>query len=124
MTFEEFRDLLHQQSDEQLLAPCLHDDTVPYVFEPRPEAWDAFRDEFVSGLSVSRSSIRVVGSGRFGFSMKPGHHFKRFGDTSDIDVVVVDPDLFDELWLALLESAYPRPPISSTLGGWLGKRRN
>ena len=124
MTFEEFRDLLHQQSDEQLLAPCLHDDTVPYVFEPRPEAWDAFRDEFVSGLSVSRSSIRVVGSGRFGFSMKPGHHFKRFGDTSDIDVVVVDPDLFDELWLALLEAAYPRPPISSTLGGWLGKRRN
>jgi hypothetical protein len=124
MTSEEFRDLLQRHSDSQLLEPCLHDDRAPYVFEPRPEAWDTFRDELVSGLGVSRADIRVVGSGRFGFSMNPGHSLKAFGDTSDIDVVIVNADLFDRLWLALLEAAYPRPPITNKLGGWLARRRN
>ncbi|MFY9555998.1 MAG: hypothetical protein WAV47_14910 [Blastocatellia bacterium] len=80
----------------------------------------------LSHLSVSREDIRVVGSGRFGFSMKPGHNLRRFRDTSDIDVVIVNPDLFDQLWLAVLAAAYPRPPITNRnrLGGWLATRRN
>jgi hypothetical protein len=75
-------------------------------------------------LGASRDDIRVVGSGRFGFSLKPGGNLKRFADTSDIDVVVVSASLFDELWMALLEAAYPRPPITERLGGWLGRRRS
>lgn len=126
MTSAEFRDLVQQQSDLQLLDPCLHDDRAPYVFQPKPGAWDTFRDELVSELDVSRADIRVVGSGRFGFSMKPYFNLKSFDDTSDIDVVIVNPELFDQLWLALLDAAYPRPPITQTLavGGWLQKRRN
>ena len=124
MTTEEFRDLLQQQSDPQLLSPCLHDDRTPYVFEPQPAAWDTFRDELVSGLAVSRPDIRVVGSARFGFSTKPGRNLREFSDTSDIDVVIVSPSLFDQLWLALLDAAYPRPPIAQKLGGWLQTRRN
>lgn len=124
MTSEEFRDLLDQQSDEQLLEPCLRDDLPPYVFEPRPEAWDAFRDQLVAELDVARADIRVVGSGRLGFSLKPGRNLRSFGDTSDIDVVIVNPGLFDELWVALLEAAYPRPPITETFGGWIRTRRN
>jgi hypothetical protein len=123
MTSAEFRDLVQQQSDLQLLDPCLHDDRAPYVFQPKPGAWDTFRDELVSELDVSRADIRVVGSGRFGFSMKPWQNFKRFADTSDIDVVIVNAILFDQLWLALLEAAYPRPPITEQFGGWLKKRR-
>ena len=123
MTSEEFRTLLQQQSDQQLLDPCLHDDRAPYVFQSRPQSWDAFRGELASGLYVSRSDIRVVGSGRFGFSMKPGYNLRSFSDTSDIDVVIVNADLFDQLWLALLAAAYPRPPVTNELGGWLDKRR-
>ena len=125
MTSEEFRDLLPQQTDIQLLDPCLRDDQTPYVFQPRPTAWDTFRNELVSKLSISRNDVRVIGSGRFGFSMKPGNNFKRFADTSDIDVVIVNAVLFDQLWLALLEAAYPRPPITEMprVGGWLRKRR-
>ena len=123
MNSAEFLILLEQQTDLQLLARCLHDDSAPYVFEPNPGGWDIFRDELVSGLGVSRSDVRVVGSGRFGFSMKPGHGLKNFADTSDVDVVVVNANLFDELWLALLEAAYPRPPIAQRLGGWLERRR-
>lgn len=124
MTTEEFRELLQQRTDVQLLDPCLHDDEAPYVFQPKPAAWDSFRDELVALLGVSRAEVRVVGSGRFGFSIKPWNKFKRFGDKSDIDVVIVNANLFDQLWLALLDAAYPRPPITDKLGGWLEKRRN
>lgn len=107
-----------------MLGPCLHDDFVPFVFQPREDRWDAFRDELVSGLGVSRADIRVIGSGRFGFSLRPGRNLKIFADTSDINVLVVNASLFDQLWAALLEAAYPRPPITEHLGGWLSKRRN
>lgn len=124
MTSDEFRVLLQEHSDQQLLDPCLRETQPPFVFEPKPDAWDSFRDELVSHLSISRADIRVVGSGRFGFSLKPGHNLRSFRDTSDIDVVIVNPGLFDQLWLALLAAAYPRPPITSKLGGWLGRRQN
>jgi len=122
MNTAEFRELVQQKTDVELLEPCLHNEVTPYVFEPQPAAWDSFRDELVAGLGVARADIRVVGSGRLGFSMKPGHSLRAFRDTSDIDVVVVKPEVFDRLWLALLAAAYPRPPNIQLAGGWLKKR--
>jgi len=55
--------------------------------------------------------------------MKPGRNLKSFSDTSDIDVVIVNNELFDRLWIALLEAAYPREWIPQRLGGWLRARR-
>jgi hypothetical protein len=123
MTAEEFRKLLNEQSDAQMLGPCLHDDRAPYVFEQRPAAWDAFRDELVEELHIARPDIRVVGSARLGFSTKPWNNLREFRDKSDIDVVIVHPDLFDQLWLALLSAAYPRGSAVSKYGG-LQQRRN
>jgi hypothetical protein len=124
MTPDDFRQLLTQQSDAELLEPCLRDEGTPYVFDTKPEAWNIFRDELVGRLGVSRNEIRIVGSGRFGFSMKPGLNLRDFRDTSDIDVAVVNAALFDQLWLLILDAAYPRPPITSRIGGWLETRRN
>lgn len=124
MTSEEFRQLLQERSDVQLLDPCLHDEEAPYVFQANAAAWESFRDELATLLGVGRSDVRIVGSGRFGFSLKPWNNFKGFGDKSDIDVVIVNANLFDELWVALLDAAYPRSPILEKLGGWLQKRRN
>lgn len=124
MKAQDFRQVLDDQTDAELIGPCLYEEIIPFVFEPNPVRWDAFRDEFVSRLQVSRSDIRIVGSARFGFSMKPDRNLKSFEDRSDIDVVVVNEKLFDELWYALLAAAYPRYPVTSELGGWLKKRRN
>jgi hypothetical protein len=124
MSPDEFRELINQKTDSELLGLCLHDEVAPYVFEPTPAAWELFRGNLGSQLGVSRTDVRVVGSGRLGFSMKPGQNLRNFRDTSDIDVVVVNAESFDELWYALLDAAYPRPPISTTLGGWLKERRN
>jgi hypothetical protein len=124
MNAQDFRQDLDALTDAELIGPCLREEIVPFVFEPNPPNWDRFRDEFVTRLQVSRSDIRVVGSARFGFSMKPDRNLKTFGDRSDVDVVVVNERLFDDLWHALLIAAYPRPPVSNELGGWLKQRRN
>lgn len=123
---DEFRQLLEDHTDAQLLEPCLHDQAPPYVFEPKPEAWDTFRDELVGRLGVTRADIRIVGSGRLGVSLRPGNALRPFSDRSDIDVVVVSPELFDQLWLSMLEAAYPRPPVTDIVhfGGWLQHRRD
>src|SRR5207244_1818199 len=83
MNSDEFRQLIHERSDAQLVGLCLQNDLTPYAFEPSPASWDAFRDSLVSSFNIERTDIRVVGSARFGFSLKPGQNLKRFGDTSD-----------------------------------------
>lgn len=127
MTPEEFRQLLGEQSDAQLLGPCLLADDPPYVFDPKPDAWNVFRDELVNRLGITRAEIRIVGSARFGFSMKPGHNLRGFRDNSDIDVVIVNAEMFDQLWASMLDAAYPRGWAMTQLaklGGWLETRRN
>src|SRR5262245_4861417 len=97
---------------------------MPYVFEPKPSLWDTFRVEVATELGISRTDMRIVGSGRFGFSMTPGRNFDRFTDQSDIDLIIINPHLFDHLWVALLEAAYPRGEAVARLGGWLTNRRD
>src|SRR5580658_4964024 len=99
MTADEFRALLASRSDSDLLGPCLHDEDAPYLFETHPAAWSGFRASIVEALGVSARDIRIVGSARFGFSLKPGQNFRGFRDTSDVDVVIVNADLFDQLWV-------------------------
>ena len=124
MNADDFRALAGEKTDKELLRTCLQDDITPYVFELKPMAWNTFRDEIAPQLRVSNGDIRVVGSGRLGFSLKPYNNLARFTDKSDIDVVIVNPDAFDELWLSLLHAAYPRSPLTDKLGGWLRDRRN
>ncbi len=124
MTAEEFRGRLATSNDAALVGLCLRDEVVPFVFEPRPEAWDVFRDVVVSAFGGSRADITVIGSGRLGFSLKPDRNLSAFTQRSDIDLIVVNAGLFDALWLALLNAAYPRPPITDRLGAWLRERRN
>jgi len=125
MTPDEFRQLLTQQTDQELLGPCLYGNETPYVFEPAPPAWDTFRALLVAQLGVAQQEIRVVGSARFGFSTAPGNNLRAFDDGSDIDLIVVNADLFDQLWIALLVAAYPRRPITQTrsVGDFLQERR-
>src|SRR4051794_5372730 len=111
MTTDEFRSLLEIATDAVLLDTTLHSDAAPFVFDVDPPKWDAFRLDLAERLDIEVADIRVVGSGRFGFSLAPQKEFRAFTDTSDIDVVVVNAERFDELWCRILRAAYPRPPV-------------
>jgi len=124
MTSDQFRNLLDVSSDADLLGPCLNDDLTPYVFGARTDIWTDFRDEIAGELGIPPAHVRIVGSARLGFSLKPGANLRRFGDTSDVDVIVMNANLFDYVWLSLLDAAYPRPPATQLVGGWLQNRRD
>lgn len=123
MSPTEFRQIFATKTDDELLGPCLRDDLTPYAFEPKPATWSAFRSDLSADLGIAVTDITVVGSARLGFSLKPSNNLKAFSDKSDIDVVIVNANLFDELWYALLRAAYPRPPVTEEFGGWLATRR-
>jgi len=118
MKADEFREMLRVTTDQALLDVCLRADDVPYICNDVTK-WLAFRQEMVRGVDgLAEADIRVVGSARFGFSLKPRNHLRQFTEESDIDVVVVSEVLFDWLWIALLVAAYPRMAANRGIGGW------
>jgi hypothetical protein len=123
MTSDEFKHLLAETNDTNMLGPVLRDELVPYVFETEPARWDAFKAQVSGALAVAAADMTVVGSGRFGFSLKPDNNLRAFQDDSDVDVVIVNPDLFDNVWHNLLRAVYPRPPQMNAVGGWLRARQ-
>ncbi|SRR6266496_4597109 len=124
MTPAEFRELLESTSDEGLLPHVLHNDITPYVFGSRTDNWNDFRSEIANDLGIQGADVRVIGSARLGFSLKPGTNLRKYSDSSDVDVIVINANLFDYVWTALLEAVYPRYPATEWVGGWLRQRRD
>ena len=58
------------------------------------------RSEVAEHFQLHPNEVLVVGSAKLGFSIAPHKRYRHFGDESDIDVVLVSPSLFDEIWAA------------------------
>ncbi len=58
----------------------------------------ALKKHISSHFDVSESQVIVVGSAKMGFSLSPKKLYRRFNDSSDIDVVIVSSELFDAVW--------------------------
>lgn len=56
------------------------------------------REQVCEHFQVGYNEIIMVGSGKLGFSIKPARRFKLFNDKSDIDIAVVSPKLFENVW--------------------------
>jgi hypothetical protein len=119
ITAADLKTLILKAEEAKLTALCLLDADAPYVFNNNEKGWADFQGELANGLPIKPEDVRIVGSGRHGFSLKPGKGLRPFQDTSDVDVVVVNEGLFDTLWLSVLQVAYPRPPTPMPIGGWL-----
>jgi hypothetical protein len=74
----------------------------PYAFRAHPEAYDKFRDELALRLGVGCETISLIGSARLGFSLNKARLLTPFSDQSDIDIVIVTSEMFDEAWIELL----------------------
>ena len=59
----------------------------------------AVADQF----EIHPNEIIVVGSAKLGFSIAPTKRYRPFGETSDIDVAIVSPLLFDDVWHEVLQ---------------------
>ena len=120
----EFKDLLRSWPLEDIVDRHVFEGT-PYVFRDPPEAFDALRHHLSSRLGLAEENFVVVGSAKMGFSLSPDTFPRQFSDDSDIDVLVVDPALFDRVWFTMLDWHYPRRRVrlDGVEGQWTGTRR-
>lgn len=98
---------------------------LPFVFRQSPQTFDVLKKHLASELRVDLGSISVVGSARLGFSLNPDNFPRQFSDTSDIDILIVDTNLFDEVWTTLLRWNYPRRlvKLGKADNQWIYERR-
>ena len=48
--------------------------------------------------AIDYNNVIIVGSGKLGFSIKPNKRYVEFGEDSDIDIAIISPKLFEEIW--------------------------
>jgi len=101
---------------------------VPFVFRDDPSEFEALKAHLAGRLAVPAAQIFVVGSAQVGYSLAP-HKFRApLTDASDIDVVVVSAERFDQAWHSMIAWGHPiRDPNSPTKPlrnerTWLGRQ--
>lgn len=88
-------------------------DLEPYIFKDSKvisNDYFEFLYMFSKLLNVSPHNIMIAGSARTGFSLntstKKQRFLKNFNEESDIDLVVVSPDLFHTFWREFTIASY------------------
>jgi hypothetical protein len=81
---------------------------TPYVFESNPEVWTHARSQLAASLTSCEDNIYIVGSAKMGYSLAPRKFGRPFAPESDIDVVVIDSNLYDTMWTSILRWHYRR----------------
>jgi hypothetical protein len=71
---------------------------VPFAFKNQPLLFEQIVQYLSDKLEVSPSNIKIIGSGKSGFSMSPPPDYgSSFGQNSDLDFSIVYDELFYEL---------------------------
>lgn len=127
---EEFKQLLVDKTPEEIVEDVVFT-RAPYVFRDEPSSMGTLRQHVVDRLqpysdSISESDCCLVGSAQAGFSMAPDSFPNLFSLDSDIDVAIVNPELFDKIWLTILRWNYADPRrrrLVSPNSEWAQERR-
>jgi hypothetical protein len=78
------------------------------------DSYFTLKEEIADHFIVHPPQVVMVGSGKLGFSIAPRKRYRSFGETSDLDIAIVAPTLFDRIW----EEVYK---ARGTLGYWPGE---
>ena len=74
----------------------------PFAFRAHPDAYDEFLSELATRLEVGIENISLIGSARLGFSLNKARLFCAFSESSDLDIIIIKSEIFDEAWIELL----------------------
>ena len=86
---------------------------------------DTLKAHISKSLDVRPNDVVVIGSARTGFSLAPDNFPRRFSKYSDIDVLIVNQNMFDIIWHTLLAWHYPRRfTLPEPDWNWLRGRRD
>ncbi len=62
------------------------------------EQYFNLRSEVASKFKIHPNEVLVVGSAKLGFSIAPKKTFRRFSDSSDVDLAIISSELFNVFW--------------------------
>jgi len=106
---QEFSELLRKTPADKL-APIVTDIVfpgVPYVFVGDPPAYDRLKTHLSERLGMRTDDVVVIGSGKSGYGLAPDSFPNPYSPThSDVDVLMVNAELFDTIWYSLLDWHY------------------
>lgn len=63
-----------------------------------PDEYFSLRSIVAKEFHLHPNDVLVVGSGKLGFSIAPQKRYRPFGDSSDLDVVIISDRFFDLVW--------------------------
>lgn len=95
-----FRGDLRMHSVDELVQRYI---TYGDAYALDPDQYFELKSLVASEFRVHHSEVLLVGSGKLGFSIVEKKRYRHFGDTSDLDLAIISPALFDAIWLDAYE---------------------
>lgn len=92
----------NQFSDLQIVRKYLCHG-APYIFEAHDELYLDLKDKVADFFKVSTLNVVIIGSSKLGFSIKPDQLWKHIHQESDIDIAIINEEVFDLYWKDLFE---------------------
>lgn len=89
-------------TDEEIVEKYVQFGT-PIIFKEDEHLYYSLKRDVANYFSASIDSVHVVGSSKLGFSIAPQKFLVDMHDDSDIDVAIIDSNLYDSLWEQLFE---------------------
>jgi predicted nucleotidyltransferase len=96
----QFRNELIARSPREICRRFLIFGNCQELFEER---YYSLKAAIAEEFHIHPNEVVVVGSTKLGFSIVPGKRYRPFGESSDIDVAIVSPKLFDRVWQEVFE---------------------
>lgn len=69
----------------------------------RSDEYFHLKSEVAAHFEIHPTQVVMVGSGKMGFSIVSEKRYRRFGESSDIDIAIVCPELFERFWQAVFD---------------------
>lgn len=107
---QRFKQLVMELEAHEILAKLFLLDGVPYVLKDSPMKYLIFKEQVADRFGVGAQDVCIVGSARLGFSPTPYKYGQDFQKASDVDVVIISEELFQEGSRELFGEARDFPP--------------
>lgn len=117
----EFALMLRERNHEELVEDLLRG--IPFAFEGDPGLYGTLLGEISAALEIEQETITLVGSGRIGFSLAPEKYGTPFSDKSDLDMAIINADLFDQAWREMIRLGDAYYTLRPAVREWLKAHR-
>lgn len=71
---------------------------MPFVFRNDENKFIELKKDIAKWFKIDPSDVYMVGSSKLGFSLSPQKNYRDWTEDSDIDIAIINDDLFDRYW--------------------------